>query len=152
MKRTLLIALSLLLATTASAAAQLSATQLVRFQVIARQQASVQALPSAVAPRVGESAAGVGSYAFATMEPDRKISASLDEAMPVGSTLVVAMTAPTGGRSAGEAKVGTDAVDLVTAIPASDSRGLPVRYSVRGSSVLGGAEQRIVTYTVTEAP
>jgi hypothetical protein len=72
--------------------------------------------------------------------------------MPSGSSLVVVMTAPTGGRSAGESTLGTDAVDVVTAIPASDSSGLPVRYSVRAPSGIGSAALRTVTYTVTTAP
>jgi hypothetical protein len=153
MKRpSFLIALSMLLTATAPLAAQQTATQLVRFSVIARQQATVQTLPAPITPAAGSSAASTGSYAFATMESDRKISASLDQAMPSGSSLVVVMTAPAGGRSAGESTLGTDAVDVVTAIPASDSSGLPVRYSVRAPSGIGSAAVRTVTYTVTTAP
>jgi hypothetical protein len=147
----LLIVTSLLLAAATPVAAQ-SATQLVRFRVVALQQAAVQQPSAAMVPRAGASATSMGSYGLATNETNRKISASLDQAMPNGSSLVVTMAAPVGGRSTGDTTLGTVDTDVVTAIPASESRGLPVRYTVRAPVGLRGPEQRTVTYTITEAP
>jgi len=144
----------LLAAATAPASAQQTATQLVRFSVRAQQQAEVQRVPAAMSIDGRGPAVATGSYVFSSNESNRKISASLDQAMPSGASLVVTMEAPDGARSAGATTLGTDAKDMVTAIPAVVSSGLPVRYAVRGSveDANGSAEQRLVTYTVTAAP
>jgi hypothetical protein len=144
-------ALTMFALSAAPAAAQ-TATQVVRFQVLVQQHAVVQQMPSAMAPRGKAAAVATGSYGFAANESNRKITASLDQAMPNGSSLAVTMAAPDGARSAGETILGTDAVDLVTAIPVSQSSGLPVRYTVRAPDGLDASEQRVVTYTVTAAP
>jgi hypothetical protein len=146
-----LAALILLVAAIEPSAAQ-TATQVVRFQVLVQQAAVVQRLPEPITLRGRDRAVATGSYAFAANVANRKITASLDEAMPDGSSLAVAMMAPEGAQSAGETTLGTNAADVVTAIPASRSNGLPVRYSVRAPTGLGAAEQRTVTYTVTAAP
>jgi hypothetical protein len=153
MKRTTpsLAALLLLALSTAPAAAQ-TATQLVRFQVLVQQRAVVQQMPGPLAPRGPEAAVSTGAFGFASNEPNRKITASLDAAMPEGSSLAVTMAAPAGARSAGEIIVGTDATDVVTEIPPSQSSGLPMRYAVRAPDGLSSSEQRLVTYTVTAAP
>jgi len=141
-----------LFAATAPVVAAQSATQVVRFRVLPQQQSVVQHMPAAMAPRGAAGAEATGSYGFASNDSNRKITASLDQAMPNGASLAVAMTAPAGARSAGESTLGTEAVDVVTAIPASQSSGLPVRYIVRAPAGLQAAEQRMVTYTVTAAP
>jgi hypothetical protein len=129
-----------------------TATQLVRFRVLVHQAADVAPMAAPLTLRGRAAAATTGTYAFAANEADRKITASLDQAMPAGSSLVLAMTAPAGARSAGEITLGTDDVDVVTAIPASQSSGLPVRFVVRAPAGLESPEQRLVTYTVTAAP
>jgi hypothetical protein len=144
-------ALTLLALSTKPVSAQ-TATQIIRFSVQVQQHAVVQEMPSAMSPRGKSAAVATGSYGFTANESNRKITASLDEAMPRGATLAVTMAAPAGARSAGETTLGTNAVDLVTAIPASQSSGLPVRYAVRAPDGLGDSEQRLVTYTVTAAP
>lgn len=141
-----------LLALSSSAASAQSATQVIRFSVQVQQHAVVQEMPSAMALRGKSAAVAAGTYGFTANEANRKITASLDEAMPNGSSLAVTMAAPAGARSAGETVLGTGAVDLVTAIPASQSSGLPVRYAVRAPGGLSDPEQRLVTYTVTAAP
>lgn len=146
------IAATLLLAVITAPAAAQSATQVVNFRVLVQQQAVVQRMPAPLAPRDGAAAESTGTYGYAANESNRKITASLDEAMPAGSSLAVTMAAPLGARSAGETTLGTDAIDLVTAIPASQSSGLPVRYAVRAPEGLDAPGQRVVTYTVTEAP
>jgi hypothetical protein len=142
---------SFLLAAAAPLAAQ-SATQVVNFRVLVLQHATVQAPAAPMAPRSGAGAVSMGTYAFATNEANRKISASLDQAMPAGSSLSVTMAAPAGAQPVANAVLGTDAVDLVIAIPPSQTSGLPVRYDVRAPNGITTSEQRIVTYTVTAAP
>lgn len=142
--------LSLLLAAAAPMAAQ-TASQTVGYRVVAWQQAAVQQhAPMTVRP--GASAVSAGSYNFASNEANQKISASLDQPMPRGTTLAVAMAAPAGGRSVGDATLGTQGVDVVTGIPASESNGLAMRYSVRATEALRTAEHRTVTYSITSAP
>jgi hypothetical protein len=148
------IATLILLATTAASASAQSATQVVRFRVLVQQQAVVQHMPEAMSIRGNHAAEATGSYGFASNESNQKISASLDRAMPSGSSLVITMSAPEGARSAGATTLGTEAADVVTSIPATETSDLPVRYAVRGSADLASAasEQRMVLYTVTAAP
>jgi hypothetical protein len=153
MKRTSRSLATLMLVSLAAApAAAQTATQVVRFRVLVQQQAVVQRMPAPLAPRAGAAAVSTGAYGYAANESNRKITASLNQAMPEGSSLAVTLAAPAGARSAGETTLGTDDRDVVTAIPASQSSGLPVRYAVRAPEGLGGSEQRLVTYTVTAAP
>lgn len=149
-RHSFLTAASLLLAAAVPATAQ-TASQTVGYRVVAWQQAAVQQ-HAPLAMRPGASVVSTGSYSYASNEANQKISASLDQAMPRGSSLAVAMAAPAGGRSAGDATLGTQAVDVVTAIPASESSALAMRYSVRATQALRTAEQRTVTYTITSAP
>ncbi len=146
-----LVALTVIVVVAKPAVAQ-SARQIVRFRVLPQQAAVVQPMTAAMTVRDRASAVATGSYAFSANESNRKITASLDEPMPEGSSLAVSMTAPDGARSTGETILGMDAADVVTAIPASQSNGLPVRYVVRAPQGLGSAGQRLVTYTVTGAP
>lgn len=146
-----LVALTMLAMSAGEVSAQ-SASQVIRFSVRVQQHAVVQQMPSAMSPRGNTAAVATGSYGFTANEANRKITASLDQPMPRGSALAVMMAAPAGARSAGETTLGTDAVDLVSAIPASQSSGLPVRYAVRAPDGFGNSEQRLVTYTVTAAP
>ena len=148
--RSILTALCLVLASAAPVAAQ-TATQTVGYRVVAWQQAAVQQhAPMTIRP--GASVVSAGSYSFASNEANQKISASLDQPMPRGSTLAVTMAAPAGGRSAGDATLGTQAVDVVTAIPPSESSALAMHYSIQATVALRTAERRTVTYSITSAP
>lgn len=132
-----------------SVQAQQTATQTVLLRVIASSQASVQNAVAAVPMRSTGMGTAVttGTYGITTNETNQKIVASLDRPMPQGMSLSVTMAVPVGASALAGTTVGTPAVDVVTGIPVSASSGLPITYSVHGSSARAKAERRVVTYT-----
>jgi hypothetical protein len=134
-----------------------TATQVVRFQVGAVNQIAVSGSP---APMIVSSAAPgsaptpvvvVGtSYAITTNEPNKKITASIDQAMPLGITLEVTLAPPGGASSAGSVSLNTAAADVVTGISTLNASSLPITYrlSVSTGTVVGASGDRTVTFTV----
>jgi hypothetical protein len=134
-----------------------TASQVVRFQVTAINQIGVTGAPAplvittatAGAAPTSVTASG-GTYAITTNESNKKISASLDEPMPEGVRLDVALGAPTGAMSAGEVSLGTAAADLVTGISVIAESALPITYRLRAETVvhMPVPATRTVTFTV----
>lgn len=147
----------MLLSSVGSAGAQ-TATQTVTFRVNPISEIAISGSPAPIvvdAPRTSgtRSRASMGgtSYAITTNEENQKIVAALDQPMPNGVQLVVALAAPSGARSRGDVALSTRAADVVTSIQPGAARALPITYTLSASDVArrGAAGTRIVTYTVT---
>jgi hypothetical protein len=136
-------------------AAQQSASQLVIFRILPASHASVAPVARPMSLQ-GAPDAGHTSWSIATNQPDRKILASLDRALPRGTSLVVAVGAPSGATSAGPVVLDTVAADVVTGIPVVTQNDLPLRYTVNaptaGTRAPADAQMVTVTYTVVEEP
>lgn len=134
-----------------------TATQEVRFQVTAINQIGVTGGPapmvisSAVAGSAPTSVtASGGSYAITTNEANKKITASLDAALPTGVQLEVSLAAPQGASSAGEMPLSTAAADLVTGISTLAASALPITYRLSAEPTvhMPTPVARIVTFTI----
>ena len=136
-------------------AAQQSASQLVIFRILPASHASVAPVARPMSLQ-GAPDAGHTSWSIATNQADRKILASLDRALPRGTSLVVAVGAPSGATSAGPVVLDTVAADVVTGIPVVTQNDLPLRYTVNaptaGTRAPADAQMVTVTYTVVEEP
>ncbi|MGH7637553.1 MAG: hypothetical protein ACREOK_07865 [Gemmatimonadaceae bacterium] len=134
-----------------------TATQVVRFQVTAINQIGVTGAP---APMVINSAtagsapssvtASGGSYAITTNEANKKITASLDAALPNGVRLEVSLAAPEGASSAGDVQLSTAGADLVTGISSLAASALPITYRLSADETvhMPVPATRTVTFTI----
>lgn len=145
--RAILLGLALPLGTR-TVQAQHSVSQTVQLRVVAASQAAVQSAVAALPVRSTGPTIAMGTYGIATSETNQKISASLDRAMPAGTSLSVSMAVPSGA-AAVETTLGTAATDVVTGIPVSAASGLPVSYMIQGQVPRAKAERRVITYTFT---
>jgi len=134
-----------------------TATQVVRFQVNAVSQIGVSGGPvsmvisSAVAGSTPTSVTSSGStYAITTNELNQKITASLDQSLPAGVTLEVALAAPDGAASAGSVALQTVGADVVTGISRTLGSSLPITYRLSATPAVQISEPaaRIVTFTI----
>jgi hypothetical protein len=136
-------------------AAQQTASQLVIFHVLPASHASVAPVATPMSLK-GAPEERRSSWSIATNQPDRKILASLDRALPRGTSLVVAVGAPSGATSVGPVVLDTVAADVVTGIPVVTGNELPLRYTVKadtaGTRAPADAQKVTVTYTVVEEP
>jgi len=136
-------------------AAQQTASQLVIFRVLPASRASVAPVTKPMSLR-GDQPESRTSWSIATNQPDRKVLASLDRALPRGSALVVTLAAPAGAASAGPVVLDTVPTDVVTGIPVTAGSDLPVRYLVNADSTAlrtaVDAQVVTVTYTVVQEP
>lgn len=135
-----------------------SATQTVTFSVIPINEISVTGNPGTMT--VSTSPAGAApntasdsstSYAITTNGSYRKITAAINSPMPVGVTLTVDVTAPTGATSAGAVMLGTTPADVVTGITGIAESGRRITYVSAATSEAGviNSQSRTVTLTVT---
>jgi hypothetical protein len=140
----------------ANARAQ-SATQVIRFQVTAVNQIGVTGVPAPLVintATAGSNPASVtangGSYAVTTNEANKKITASLDEPLPAGVRLEIALAAPQGAASAGDVALGTAAADLVTGISTLAASALPITYRLSADATvhMPAPATRTVTFTI----
>ena len=110
-----------------------TATQTVTFSVVSMSRAAVSGTTSpimvrtAIVSRAPTSASVSGtSFAITTNESNQKIAASLDEPMPSGVSLAVALAAPAGAASAGRTNLGTVSADVVTGISGVSAMALRI--------------------------
>ncbi len=99
-----------------------------------------------------------GSWDITTNVPDpstKKLTAVLDEVMPTGLTLQIAVTAPATGTSGSvtyEATFGTAAADVVSAISAVSQSGMAIDYTLSAdATATPGDHSKQVTYTLTDS-
>ena len=145
---------SLALALCAGQVQAQTATQMVRFKVVAMNRVAIASAsasltmqrPSAANVRTTAAVAG-SSYGITTNEANQKITASLNAPLPRGVSLSVALAAPDGAKSKGTKALGTASADVVTGITAVSASELPITYTLSGSAEKIGP--RVVTYTIT---
>jgi hypothetical protein len=133
-----------------------TATQVVQFQVNAINQIAVtgsvspMVINSATAGSAPASVTSTGStYAISTNESNQKITASIDQPMPSGVQLEVALVAPGGASSAGNVTLGTASADLVTGISSTAASSLPITYRLSATPIAQvSPSTRTVTFTI----
>jgi hypothetical protein len=134
-----------------------TAYQTVTFSVVPMSRVAVSGV---VAPLIVTSAAagqaptsatvGGATYAITTNESNQKISASLDQTLPAGVSLAVALGAPAGAASMGSTALSTAAADVVTGISALTASALPITYTLSATSAAPvAASSRKITFTIT---
>ncbi|MEN3370007.1 MAG: hypothetical protein V7609_2150 [Verrucomicrobiota bacterium] len=91
------------------------------------------------------------SYAITTNEAGRKITGSINTAMPSGVALSVNLAAPSGATSAGPVALSTTAQDLVTGISTLNESGKSISYSLSATAAAGvvPSASKTVTLTIT---
>ena len=151
-----LLGCAVLMAAAATDATGQTATQLVRIQVNAISQIGVSGTPGPLV--ISNATAGLaptsvtasgGSYAVTTNEQNQKITASIDQSLPDGVTLEVALQPPAGASSAGSVPLGTAASDVVTGITAQAATALPIMYRLSaGPQAQVAPATRTVTFTI----
>lgn len=157
-KAVIIIAIGFAVMASGNAFAQ-TAAQTVTYEVQAITEFSVSGNPSALVvnsatagsqPDVATDAST--SYNITTNESNKKITGSIDTAMPANTTLSVSVTAPTGGASAGSVDLTTTDQDLVTAISTVAESGLSISYSFSATVDAGtvASASKTVTLTVTD--
>jgi hypothetical protein len=157
-KLVLFIAVGFIALTCGNACAQ-TATQTVTFQVTAIDEISVSGNPGALI--VNSATAGsqpdaatdaTTSYNVTTNGSSKKITGSIDSAMPANTTLDVTLTAPTGGSSAGQVTLSTSDQDLVTGISTLAESGMTISYEFSATAAAGviASTNRTVTLTLTD--
>jgi len=133
------------------------ATQVVTFQVTSVSQLSVSGNPAPLVISTANAGAAPSSvtsagtsYAITTNEANQKITASLDQALPVGITLEVSLTPPAGASASGPVLLGTASADLVTGISTLSQSGLPISYRLSATPAvhLPTPASRTVTFTI----
>jgi hypothetical protein len=155
MRTPLFLAAAVLLGSAASLSAQ-SDEQVVTFEIQAINEIAITGTPSltinaATAGQAPDAVTNSGSsWAITTNEVNKKVTASLDAAMPTGVTLKAQLAAPSGATSAGSVALGTAAVDVVTGISKLNASGLGLSYNLAATSAAGVVESdtRTVTYTI----
>lgn len=90
------------------------------------------------------------TYSVTTNQTARRVTGALATTMPVGITLTVNLTAPTGGTSAGAVALTTTAQSLVTGIANVAQGGMAITYvlSATLSAVPVSAATNTLTYTI----
>jgi hypothetical protein len=133
------------------------ATQVVTFRVVAINRVAVSGNPDALivstaaAGQEPTSATATGStYAITTNEPNKKITASVDQPLPSGIVLEVALAAPAGASSHGSVVLTTAGSDVVTGISATTAGALPITYRLSASPAaqVTAPAARTVTFTI----
>ena len=142
----------------ASAFAASTAEQTVTYQVSAINELAVSGNPEALIVNAAVAGSAPGSvsdsstsYAITTNESNRKITGSLNTAMPSGVSLSASLAAPAGGSSAGAVALTAVAQDLVTGISALNESGKVITYNLSATAAAGvvPSASKTVTLTVT---
>ena len=92
------------------------------------------------------------SYSITTNNSSKKITCSINSAMPANTTLEVTLVAPTGGSSAGQITLTTTAQDMVTGISTLAESGLTITYEFSATLAAGiiSSSTRTATYTIVD--
>lgn len=150
-------AVMLAFALTVQAASSQTATATTTFEVQAVDVIGVSGNPpklTIVAPAPGAAPApatdNTTTWSVTTNGSARKVTGVIDQAMPSGVTLEVALAAPTGATSAGNVTLTNLAADLVTGITQLDENLLGVTYTLSATLAAGAVAEstRTVTYTI----
>ena len=148
-----------LLGLTALTMAANTAQQTVTYEVTAINEISVSGDPGNLV--VNTATAGseptadtdaTTTWAVTTNESSKKMTGSINTAMPANVTLEVNLTAPTGGSSQGDVTLSDSDADLVTAISTVAESGLTITYTLSATIAAGtvAQAQKTVTLTLTD--
>lgn len=98
----------------------------------------------------GEATVTGPTYNISTNETSKKITGSINSAMPANVTLKINLAAPTGGSSAGDVTLSTTAADLVTGISqvAQGSLAITLKLSATVAAGVVAPGSRTVTLTI----
>lgn len=153
---TCLVVLGMVFGLTSLATAGNTATQTVTYEVAAINEASVSGNPGALT--VDTATAGsepddvsnaLTTYAITTNGTNKKITGSIDTAMPTGTTLKINLVAPEGATSAGDVTLSTTAADLVTGITKKKGSSLGITYKLSATVAAGEVASATKTVTLT---
>ena len=132
-----------------------TATQVVRFEVIAASQVAMEAAaPMRLKAASEKSGASVATsearYAVRTSESNQKITAAIDRPLPKGVKLEVMLAAPTGASSRGAIPLQTSSADVVTGISGTNATSLPMTYRLSAAPAVRMSTHaaRTVTFTI----
>lgn len=127
-------------------------------QTVANEVQAVNQLSFRGSPSLASSSATAGSaptsvtssvsYAVTTNESDRKITAQLDQAAPIGVVLSANLAAPSGAASVGAVALTASAQDLVTAISTLSGRSLAFTLASAAAAGVVASTTRVITYTI----
>lgn len=145
-------------ASTVASAQTNTATQTVNFSIagIARLAftgaptlAITTAVPGSAPTSVSD--ASTATWAVTTNQTGHKVTASINSAMPLNTTLTVSLAAPTGATSTGTQTLSASAVDVVTGITKINQSSLAIVYSLSATALANAvvSDSRTVTYTIT---
>ncbi len=133
-----------------------TATQTVTYEVSAINELTVSGNPGALTVSTATAGAAPNvvtdattTYAITTNETNRKITGSINTAMPTGVTLSATLAAPAGATSGGKLALGTTAVDLVTGISSLNESGKTITYELSATSAAGVVPSATKTVTLT---
>lgn len=138
-----------------------TAIQRVTFQVTSVSRIAVSGTPQPLVVSTatpGQQPAPVvasgGTYSITTNETNRKITAAVDQDLPAGVTLEVALAAPAAATSVGSVALSTTGADVVTDIATVNATSLPITYRLIANTTveMPSAETRVVTFTILAAP
>jgi hypothetical protein len=160
MKKLVALGLMLLLAGMfGNAYAAGNTDQTVTYQVTSIDEISVSGNPGALIVNTADPGSqptavtdASTSFSITTNNSSRKITGSLDSAMPANTSLKVTLTAPTGGASAGQVTLNATAQDLVTGISTLAESGKTISYEFSATLDAGiiSSSQRTVTFTIAD--
>lgn len=105
-----------------------------------------------VSGKTGSSSSVINTYSIATNEINKKISAFLDNNMPIGTELTINMSPPSGARSMGTLPLSATPIDLVIEISKVSEEELSLVYTftvTAKAGVISGAT-RVVFFTLTD--
>lgn len=131
-----------------------TASQVVRFRVIAQSHAEVAPVLKPISMVRTNGGISTSALTLATNQANLKVTASLDQPMPAGTSLSLTVGKAAEGRGASVQQLGTDATDVLNGMAPTIVAQIPVSYRVAGTGDRPprAAEQRLVTYTILSAP
>jgi hypothetical protein len=153
-----LVSIALILGLFVNAHSADNVSQTVTYEVQAINEISVSGNPGALV--ISTATAGsepdaatdaTTSYNVTTNGTNKRITGSIDTAMPANTSLLVTLTAPTGGSSAGQVTLSTTAQDLVTGISTLAESGLTISYGLTANASAGVVASSTKTVTLTVA-
>jgi len=136
-----------------------TANQTVTYEVQAINVISVSGNPGALIVSTATAGAeptaatdATTSYSITTNGSNKKITGSINTAMPANTSLSVTLTAPPGGTSVGAVALTATDQDLVTSISTLAQSGLTISYSFSATIAAGvvASAQKTVTFTVAD--
>lgn len=153
-----LVSIALILGLFANAYSADNDSQTVTFEVQAISEITVSGNPGplviSTATAGSEPVAATDAtttYSVTTNGTNKRITGSIDTAMPANTSLLVTLTAPTGGSGAGQVILSTTAQDLVTGISTLAESALPISYEFTADAAAGVVASSTKTVTLTVA-